>query len=128
VKATRIYTGADGGALFEDIEVAFDSDQAGAHTMDFPLERMFFRRFPPGLDLGHHKAPRRQWLIVVSGVFDVGGAKETRRFKPGDLIFIEDVTGLGHTTTNIEGERITAYLPVPDSFQISQAAATPPRR
>ena len=127
MQATRIYTGAGGGAYFENIEVAFDSQEAGAHSADFPLERMFFRRFPPGLDLGHHTAPRRQWLIVISGVFDVGGATETRRFNPGDLIFIEDITGLGHTTRNIVGERITAYLPVPDEFQIAHATITPRR-
>jgi hypothetical protein len=127
MQAIRIYSGDGGGALFQTIEVAFDSEEDGAHTMDFPIERMFFRRFSPGLELGHHKAPRRQWLIVVSGVFDVGGEVEERRFKPGDIIFIEDVEGLGHTTKNIQGERITAYLPVPASFQIAQAIEKPPR-
>ena len=51
MKVTRIYTGKDGEAHFQDLEVPFDSDQPGAYSPSYPVERLFFRRSTTDEDL-----------------------------------------------------------------------------
>lgn len=118
MKVTRIYTGDDSEAHFQDVEVEFDSEQAGAYSPSYPVERLFFRSFPPQHEVDWHVAPRRQWVLVVSGVMEVECKHEIRRFRPGDVLFLEDLTGRGHITRNIEGTRLLAYLPTPPGFEL----------
>lgn len=49
-----------------------------------------------------HAAPRRQWVILLRGAFEIEVSDGTRRtFRPGDLLLAEDVTGRGHTTRTV---------------------------
>lgn len=118
MKVTRIYSGEDGEARFQDLEVRFDSDQPGAYSPTYPVERLFFRTFPPRHEVDWHVAPRQQWVIVVGGVMEVQCNGEKRCFSPGDVLFLDDLTGRGHITRNIEGTRILAYLPTPLGFRL----------
>jgi hypothetical protein len=118
LKVTRIYTGSDGEAHFQDIDVKFDSDQPGAYSPSYPVERLFFRSFPPKHEVDWHVAPRQQWVLVVGGVMEVECKREKRRFSPGDVLFLDDLTGRGHITRNIEGTRLLAYLPTPPGFSL----------
>ena len=118
MKITRVYTGEDQEAYFEDLEVPFDSAAPGAHSPPFPVERLFFRTYPPGHELDYHVAPRRQWVIVVGGVIELECKGGKRRFSPGDALLLDDLTGRGHITRNIEGVRVLAYLPIPPGFRV----------
>ena len=42
----------------------------------------------------------------------------TWRFSPGAVLFLDDLTGRGHITRNIEGTRLLAYLPTPPGFSL----------
>ena len=118
VKVTRIYTGADHEAHFQDLEVRFDSDAPGAYSPTYPVKELFFRSFPPKHEVDWHVAPRSQWVLVVGGVMEVECKGATRRFSPGDVLFLDDLTGRGHITRNIEGTRVLAYLPTPPGFAL----------
>jgi hypothetical protein len=118
LKVTRIYTGEDGEAYFQDLDIPFDSDKPGAYSPDYPVQRLFFRSFPPKDVVDYHVAPRQQWVLVVGGVMEVECRGGTRRFSPGDVLFLDDLTGRGHITRNIEGTRLLAYLPTPPGFKL----------
>ncbi|MSQ72387.1 MAG: hypothetical protein EXR27_13985 [Betaproteobacteria bacterium] len=123
MKVTRIHTGKDGEAYFEDVEVSFDSGLPGAYSATLPVERFFFRTFPQGHVVDYHVAPRRQWVIIVSGVIEVDCAGGCRRFSGGDILFMDDLHGRGHITRGIEGTWVLAYLPVPPDFDLAALGA-----
>lgn len=116
----RIYTGDDGQAHVEDIELPFDPslDSEGA-IEGTPLEvasGITFRRSPPGHFLDFHIAPRRQYTITLSGEVEIGtGDGTVRRFGPGAVLLAEDLTGKGHTTKVVSSEpRIFIVVPLAD--------------
>ena len=103
----RLYTGEDGQAHFEDLNVPSGETeivalQAGAD--------MTYRRFPDGTFSDWHNAPRVQYVITLSGQMEIGIGDGTKRmFNPGDILQVEDLDGQGHTTRSV-GDRITASV------------------
>ena len=106
----RLYTGGDGQAHFEDLNVP------AADTQTIALKAgadMTFRSFPDGSFSDWHTAPRLQYVIVLSGQMEIGIGDGTKRvLNPGDILQVEDLTGQGHTTRSV-GNRITASVPLP---------------
>lgn len=124
LRVTRINTGDDDEAHFEDLEVQFDSAEPGAYSATFPVDRLFFRSFPPQHEVDYHVAPRRQWVLVVGGVMEVECKDGRRRFSPGDVLFVDDLSGRGHITRNIQGMLVLAYLPTPPGFDLAALRAS----
>lgn len=106
----RMYTGSDGKSYLEEQTLAehpaLGKRQAAKHIV--------FAQQPAGTFLDWHPAPRRQYVIVVSGQLEIGlGDGTVRRFGPGDARLVEDTTGQGHTTRYIgPGMVITATIPM----------------
>jgi hypothetical protein len=75
-----------------------------------------FTRSPNGRFSDRHNAPRRQYAIFLSGgqMEVVIGDGTTRRFGPGDAVLFEDLTGQGHTSRSVGGDRLTAIVPLAD--------------
>jgi quercetin dioxygenase-like cupin family protein len=109
----RLYTGDDGRSHIEEQSLAshpaLTSPQAASH--------IFFREFPVGTFLDWHPAPRRQYVIILSGELEIGlGDGTLRRFGPGDARLVEDTTGQGHTTRTIgDAPVLTAVIPLATS-------------
>ena len=108
---TRIYSSSDGQSHFEDLdllppEVERSIEQAAAS--------LTFMRSPDGRFSDWHTAPRRQYAIFLSGgqMEVVIGDGTTRRFGPGDAVLFEDLTGQGHTSRSVGGDRLTAIVPL----------------
>ena len=72
---------------------------------------------PAGNFLDWHPAPRRQWVIILSGELEIGlGDGSVRRFGPGDARLVEDTTGHGHTTRVIGSQPcVMAFVPLEGS-------------
>lgn len=72
------------------------------------------RRVPPGTVLDWHPAPRRQYLFTLSGAWDIEcGGGVTRRFKTGDVMLADDLTGRGHRSQVVGDEpHIFAVVPL----------------
>jgi quercetin dioxygenase-like cupin family protein len=106
----RMYTGPDGKSHLEEQALAehpaLTKPQAAAHII--------FSQQPAETFLDWHPAPRRQYVIVVSGQLEIGlGDGTVRRFGPGDARLVEDTTGQGHTTRYVgPGTVITATIPL----------------
>jgi quercetin dioxygenase-like cupin family protein len=98
VAIIRIFTGEDGESQFEEIEPS-------SHPLlrsPQPTLEIEFKPMPVGYFNDWHTAPCRQYVISLSGEMEVGiGDGSVRRFRPGDVLLADDLTGRGHTTRTI---------------------------
>ena len=111
----RLYTGSDGQTHVEEIEVKFGP----GGTNPFKLMAgagAEIRRAPPGRVADWHTAPRRQYVITLSGHGEVELVDGTKiQLGPGSIDLAEDLTGKGHITRVIGNEdRVTLAIPVAD--------------
>src|SRR6476660_4603271 len=94
----RLYTGSDGQSHIETIDLARVPDW----TKGLATTRISFRTDPVGTFLDWHPAPRRQFVIILSGQLEIGFEDGSKRvFGPGDARLVEDTTGKGHTTVAV---------------------------
>ena len=130
VVITRIFTGPDGLAHAEDIELKLNS--RGATEMLKATGAEFSVRPPTsGADPRNtaatnpdaaewHTGPARQFVITLSGHSEVevsGGVHIAAG--PGHINLIEDTTGKGHITRNFGPEdRIALTIPLADGVVI----------
>jgi hypothetical protein len=113
----RIYTDADGESHFEDIAVAFTDGARGSELSELiPATGVIFRRSPADQFIDWHPAPRRQFVITLSGEAEIEASDgEVRRIGSGTVMLAEDTTGKGHITRGIgEVERYSIFVPLPD--------------
>lgn len=108
----RLYTGEDGQSHIEELDLTSHPnlrDPAATASISF-------RESPSGRFVDWHNAPRRQYVITVSGEVEIGlGDGTVHRFGPGHVTLAEDLTGQGHTTKSVGDEpRISATIPLSD--------------
>ena len=116
MKITRLYTGPDGQTHAQEVEVKFGP----GGTDGFKLMAgagAEIRRAPPGRVADWHVAPRRQYVITLSGHGEVELIDGTKiELGPGSIDLAEDLTGKGHITRVIGNEdRVTIAIPVSDT-------------
>ena len=130
VVITRIFTGPDGLAHAEDIELKLNA--RGVSGMLKATGAEFSVRPPtPGAnprnttaaaanDPGWHTGPARQFVITLSGRSEVevsGGVHVVAG--PGHINLIEDTTGKGHITRNFgPDDRVVLTIPLADGVVI----------
>ena len=126
VVITRIFTGPDGLAHAEDIELKLDargvSEMLKAAGAEFSVRPPTAGANPRNTaataanDPGWHTGPARQFVITLSGNSEVevsGGVHVLAG--PGHVNLIEDTTGKGHTTRVVGTEdRVTIAIPLPN--------------
>ena len=108
----RLYTGDDGQSHIDDLDLKSHPDL----TSERATASIRFMEWPRDQFIDWHPAPRRQYVILVSGQLEIGlGDGTTRRFGPGDARLVEDTTGQGHTT-RVVGDQptVTAVVPLAD--------------
>ena len=114
VVITRLYTGPDGQTHAEEMEAKFT---AGGRNEVYKLLQgtgAELHRAAPGTVIDWHTAPRRQYVITLSGTgeLELAGGKKIP-VGPGHIELVEDTTGKGHITRVTGNEdRITLQLPV----------------
>jgi len=128
---TRIFTGPDGLAHAEDIEL--DMNERGVTEMFKATGAQLSVRQPtPGAKAGDtsaspadapgwHTGPARQFVITLAGSSDLevsGGVHVPAG--PGHINLIEDTTGKGHITRNFGPEdRIVLTIPLAEGVVIA---------
>ncbi len=121
MQITRVYTGDDGESHFERIVVAQTESRYGSLSRMFDAEGVIFRTTPVGGELDFHNAPRRQFVVTLSGVVEIEvGDGSTVRLQGGDILLADDVTGRGHITRDLEGPRHSLFIPLPDDFDVGE--------
>ena len=115
VFVTRLYTGPDNQTHAEEVEVAFTA--AGARSEFSQLMKITgaeLHRIPAGTVQDWHPAPRRQYVITLSGrgEIEVAGGKKIS-LEPGHIELAEDTTVKVHITRAVGSEdRVTLWLPL----------------
>ena len=106
-RVTRIYTGPDGESHFEELEIDLrDFGAIGAMSKPRAATSILFRETGAAYDYDFHTAPRRQFVIMLSGgrVEIETGLGEKRVLGPGDVLLAEDTTGRGHISRALDPE------------------------
>ena len=106
MRVTRISTGSDGETHFSEIEIRLsESGSIGRLSEIVPATGVIFRETPPDYDYEWHPAPRRQYIVLLDGAIEITvGDGETRRFRGGDVLLVEDTEGRGHRTRTTDGK------------------------
>ena len=113
---TRLYTGPDGQTHAEEVEAKFTKGDTNDVFKMVGTSGAELHRAPAGRVSDWHTAPRRQYVITLSGrgELEVSGGKKIP-VEPGHIELVEDTTGKGHITRVIGTEdRVTLQLPVSD--------------
>ena len=108
----RMYTGDDNKSHIEELNLASKMDMMSLQT----AKGIIFSETPLGNFIDWHTAPRRQYIIQLSGQVEIGLADGTTvRYQPGDTRLVEDTTGYGHTTRVVGNQpSITATIHLAD--------------
>jgi hypothetical protein len=120
MRVTRISTGDDGQSHFEDLEVPLGPGSDRLSDI-VPLTGVIFRHTRAGSHLDYHPAPRRQFVVTLTGRVEVGCADGTSRvFGPGDVMLADDLTGQGHTSVQLGDEdRTSLFLVIDEGVDIT---------
>lgn len=113
---TRVYTDKNGDSQFEDIDIPLhDRGEIGLLSDPLSAKDIVFREVQPGYDWNYHNAPARQYIILLDGEIEIETSlSEKRTFKAGDVLLMEDVSGKGHRTKNIQHiKRKSIFITLP---------------
>jgi quercetin dioxygenase-like cupin family protein len=117
MKFTTIYSDSQGETHFSVLDLPVREAAVGpppnpvGRLADFgPVTAMFAFSVPGGTDVPPHNAPLPYICIVLSGELEVVASDgEARRFRPGDLLFCDDLAGKGHATRAIT-DSVAAFV------------------
>jgi hypothetical protein len=120
MKVTRLYTGADGTTKLEEFEIPLKAQGRGTELSPIVgVTSLQFRRTNQDYNLDWHTAPRRQYVVTLSGESEVeleGGRKI--RLGPGHILLAEDTTGKGHISRAVDGQdRLSLFITLADGAQ-----------
>ena len=115
----RVYAGDDGTSRFEDVELkgTLTPIVEGVPPLlvsgPFACGGIAFVEEPEDApDWQAHVAPRKQWVIMISGRAAITTSDGQRReVGPGDVILAEDTTGRGHVSTRLTSDIRFAVIP-----------------
>lgn len=104
MKYTRIYSDAQGDSRFEECDVALhDRGEIGLLSEDYQVKALQFRENGPEYDYDYHHAPSRQFIFLLDGEIEITTSTgESRIFKGGDILLVEDTTGKCHRARHIK--------------------------
>ena len=119
MEITRVYTGEDGRSHFEEIDVPLAESRYGSLSGLYAAEGVIFRETPVGGELDFHNAPRRQFVVTLSGAVEIEcGDGSKRRLGAGGILLADDTDGQGHITRDLEGSRRSLFIPLPEDFDV----------
>ncbi|HLR89611.1 MAG TPA: hypothetical protein VK040_01525 [Balneolaceae bacterium] len=121
MQITRVYSDENGDSRFEEISIPLNpSGDIGSLSEKYRAESVTFREVTPGYDYDFHTAPDRQFIILLDGEIEIETSLgEKRRFGAGEILLMEDVTGKGHKTRNLQKiRRKSIFIVLPEDLQI----------
>lgn len=107
MKVATIYTDDAGETHYGELDVELVSRDFAPPAPplwagSMPAHRLVWITVPIGWHGDWHPAPARQLWIGVEGHLDVTVSDgQTRRFGPGSMLLLEDLTGKGHITETV---------------------------
>jgi hypothetical protein len=118
----KVVTTEDGGSRFVDIDVEQTEAPFAANvppllvSQPLSVQGLVFVTTPDDLrETEPHPAPRRQFVIVLDGEFEIETTDGDRRiFPPGGVALVDDTAGCGHVTRTSRGRASFVAVPLAD--------------
>ncbi|MFD0764676.1 hypothetical protein ACFQZI_07405 [Mucilaginibacter lutimaris] len=111
-KVTRVYADAAGESHFDEVMYPLtDAGPIGFLSQNVAVKQVQFRKVPAGYnDL--HNAPQKQYVVLLDGGVEIETSTgEKRAFLQGEVLLMEDTTGKGHRSSNLEQrERSSLFI------------------
>jgi hypothetical protein len=116
ITVVRIYSDEKGDSHFEEITVPLkENGMVGSLSVAVAAKEIIFREVEPTYDWDFHTAPQKQYIILLDGEIEIETSlHQKRRFRGGDVLLVEDTTGKGHKTRNLQAvKRKSIFITVP---------------
>ena len=113
---TKIYSDANGNSHFENVEIPLkEAGSIGKLSDAVSATGVIFREVVPSYDWDFHTAPQKQYIILLDGGIEIETSLGVKRiFNAGEVLLVEDTTGKGHKTRNIQPiKRKSIFIIVP---------------
>jgi hypothetical protein len=117
IKYVRVYADSIGESHFEDLTIDLNEIDCAPpappiFTSDLnPSSSYGFASVLPGWESEWHPAPKRQFMIYLSGTIEAEVSDgEIRQFGPGSITLVEDTTGKGHKSRVIGSEKVVVVV------------------
>lgn len=109
---TRIFSDEKGESHFEDLEIPLiDQGEIGFLSENFEVKKLQFRKVSADYDYDFHHAPQKQFIVLLDGGVEIQTSLgEIRQFQTGEILLVEDTTGKGHKTKNLEKQERTSLF------------------
>jgi hypothetical protein len=117
MKVTRIYSDDQGETHFADHDVELhDRGPIGFLSDPIAATSVIFRTNGPAYNYDWHVDPQRQFIALLDGAIEIEVSDGSRRsFRAGEILLVEDTTGKGHKSRNIEpSERRSIFIVLDD--------------
>ena len=100
---TRIFSDSLGESHFETVIVPLkDNGDIGYLSEGFEVKLFQFRENKADYSWDFHNTPERQFIILLDGEIEITTSMgETMQFSAGEILLMEDTSGKGHKTKNI---------------------------
>src|SRR5206468_4119217 len=99
---------------FTDLDIPRNSAAYGALSDFVPSGGIQLRETPVGGSMDYHTAPRKQFVVNLSGLVEIECGDGTKRIlSAGDIMLADDTTGQGHITRDLEGPRRSIFIYLP---------------
>lgn len=112
---TRIFTGIDGETHAEDVVMKMTTSDLSTEVSEMTkVPGVQFRRQAADYFEDWHNAPRRQYVITLSGrgEIELSDGKKVSLY-PGRILLVEDMTGKGHISRGMGAEdRVSVLIPL----------------
>jgi hypothetical protein len=113
---TRVFADSNGDSHFEDVEIPLHANGSIGYLSDaFDAKNIRFREVDPSYDWDYHTAPQRQYIILLDGEIEIETSlNQKRTFRGGDVLLMDDTTGKGHKTKNLQPiKRKSIFIALP---------------
>ncbi|NTS39908.1 hypothetical protein HRG84_03245 [Flavisolibacter sp. BT320] len=113
---TRVFSDSNGDSRFEDMLIPMESaGEIGKLSAVLPANGLIFREVEPAYDYDFHTAPQKQFIILLDGAIEIETSLgEKRTFSAGEVLLLEDTTGKGHKTRNLQPvKRKSVFITLP---------------
>ena len=108
---TRMYSDAQGETHIETVMMVVGRSNGFSGT-----DTTYFSRFATDMDIDWHPAPRRQFIITLSGPgYEIETSDgSVAQLPPGSVLLVEDTNPAhrGHQTRSLGGETLVMFVPI----------------
>ena len=106
MKIIRIFSDKNGESHFEDINIPLrKSGHTGKLSNPIGVKNIIFRETEEDYNYDWHNPSRRQYMITLGPVEIEASDGEKRILDTGNILLAEDVTGKGHRSRAVNGQK-----------------------